>query len=33
LKYEEHVQHVRYALVTLRGMIRRIEPKEIEIHE
>jgi hypothetical protein len=33
LKYEERVKYTRYALVTLRGMIRRIELEKIEIHE
>jgi hypothetical protein len=28
--YEEHVQHVRYALVALRGTDHRIEPEKIE---
>jgi hypothetical protein len=33
LKYEEHVQHMRYALVALRGMNRRIEPEKKETHK
>jgi hypothetical protein len=33
LKYEENVQHVRYTLVALRGMNRRIEPEKIETHK
>ena len=32
-KYEEHVQHVRYALVALRGTDHRIEPEKIENHK
>ena len=33
LKYEEHVQHVRYALVALRSMNRHIEPEKIQTHK
>jgi hypothetical protein len=33
LRYEEHVQHVHYALVVLCGTDRRIEPEKIETHK
>lgn len=33
LKFEENVEHVRYALMALRGTNRRIEPEKIETHK
>jgi hypothetical protein len=33
LKYEEHVQHVRYALVALCGMNCYIEPEKIDTYK